>query len=73
MKDKTVAALLAFFLGGLGIQWFYLGNTKRGIVYIVLTITLIGAPVSGILSLIDFIKFLTVSVDEFNAKYNVSA
>ena len=25
-KNKMVAALLAFFLGGFGIQWFYLGK-----------------------------------------------
>lgn len=29
--NKWVAVLLAFFLGSLGIQWFYLGNTTMGI------------------------------------------
>ncbi|MCG7254329.1 MULTISPECIES: TM2 domain-containing protein [Corynebacterium] len=35
-KSWVVAALLAFFLGGLGVHNFYLGYTTRGIVQIVL-------------------------------------
>ena len=34
-KDKVVAAVLAFFLGGLGIHHFYLGNNERGVSYLV--------------------------------------
>lgn len=34
-KDKTVAAILAFFLGGLGIHHFYLGNNDRGLSYLI--------------------------------------
>jgi TM2 domain-containing membrane protein YozV len=31
MKDKKTAAILALFLGGLGIHRFYLGQTVKGI------------------------------------------
>ena len=35
-KSKIVAALLAFFLGSLGIHKFYLGKTKAGVIHIAL-------------------------------------
>lgn len=52
-KSKLVAALLAWFLGGLGIHRFYLGYTTIGIIQI---LTLGGC---GIWALIDFIRILT--------------
>lgn len=45
-KQKIVAFLLAFFLGGFGVHNFYLGKTGMGIAQLVLTITFIGAIVS---------------------------
>lgn len=36
-KSRTVAALLAFFLGGLGIHRFYVGKTGTGVLQILLT------------------------------------
>ena len=53
-KEKLVAILLAFFLGGFGIHNFYLGETKKGI----LKICTCWIGVGGILALIDFIKML---------------
>ena len=37
-KSKIVAAVLAFFLGAIGIHKFYLGKTQAGIIHIVLGI-----------------------------------
>ena len=54
--NKIVMALVAFFLGFIGIHNFMLGETKKGIVKIVFTLCL--APVAGILALIDTIKIL---------------
>ncbi|MGM9508565.1 TM2 domain-containing protein [Larkinella sp. GY13] len=34
MKSKSTAALLAFFLGGLGIHKFYLRQTGWGVAYL---------------------------------------
>ncbi|WP_218966776.1 TM2 domain-containing protein [Snodgrassella alvi] len=34
-KSRIVAALLAFFLGGLGIHKFYLNQNLQGILYLV--------------------------------------
>ena len=59
-KSKLVAALLAFFLGSLGIHDFYLGYNKNGIIKIVLTCcTGVGG---GIWALIDLIRLLTGSL-----------
>lgn len=65
MKNKTTAALLAVFLGGLGIHRFYLGNWI-GIVYLLFCWTLI----PSVIAFIEFIVFLTMSDAAFNAKYN---
>lgn len=66
-KNKTVAAVLALFLGTLGIHKFYLGNTKMGLIYILISITFIGLFVTAILSLYDAIKLFTMSEAEFSA------
>lgn len=53
--DKIVIALVCFFLGGLGIHNFMLGETKKGVVKIVLNFCF---GIGSILALIDFIKIL---------------
>lgn len=54
--NKVLMALVCFFLGGIGIHNFMLGETKKGIVKIVASICLVG--LGGILALIDLIKIL---------------
>nr|WP_294904241.1 TM2 domain-containing protein [uncultured Lacibacter sp.] len=74
-KSKVVAALLAFFLGNLGIHDFYLGNKKAGLLKIILTvagIVLIAVGVATlattatvtvpVLALIGWILLLGVSI-----------
>ncbi len=51
-KKKTTAALLCFFLGGMGIHRFYTGKVGTGFLY------LFTAGLFGIGSLVDFIKIL---------------
>ena len=53
--NKVLMALVCFFLGGLGIHNFMLGETKKGIVKIVASFCL---GLGGILALIDLIKIL---------------
>ena len=54
--DKIVLALICFFLGGIGIHNFMLGETKKGIVNIVLSFCF---GIGAILALIDFVRILT--------------
>ena len=41
-KSKMAAGLLGIFLGGFGVHQFYLGNTKRAIIEIVVTVCTCG-------------------------------
>lgn len=65
-KNKIVAALLAFFLGGFGIHKFYLGRVGWGILYLLFCWTFIPSFVS----LIEAIYYLVMSDGNFNKKYN---
>ncbi|WP_213277470.1 TM2 domain-containing protein [Chryseobacterium indologenes] len=67
MKSKSTAALLAFFLGGLGIHRFYLGQNIMGILYLVFCWTFIPA----LIAFIDFFVFIFMSENRFNYKYNL--
>jgi len=66
MKSKSTAALLAFFLGGIGIHRFYLGQTGMGFLYLIFCWTFIPAFVA----LIDFFLLLFMSTQRFDMKYN---
>jgi len=71
---KLTAALLAFFLGIIGAHWFYLGNTSKGMIY--LSCSIFGAPffliptlVISILSVVDCIRILGLSSEDFDICY----
>jgi TM2 domain-containing membrane protein YozV len=68
-RNKIVAAVLAFFLGTLGVHRFYLGRTGSGIAMLVLSITVIGLLVTGPWALIDMVRYLVMSDDEFASRY----
>jgi len=81
-KSKITAALLAFFLGGLGVHRFYLGDTSLGVTMLAITlisfvltfviIGFFGLLAMGIWAFVDFIRYLVMSDGEFNARYNSS-
>ena len=57
-QDKITVALVCFFLGSLGIHNFIMGETKRGVLKIVLTFL---CGLGWILALVDLVKILTDS------------
>lgn len=65
-KSKGIALLLCFFLGGLGIHQFYLGNTTQGVFYLIFSWTCIPA----LISIVDFIILLCMSEAYFHQKYD---
>lgn len=65
-KNLIAAALLAFFLGALGIHNFYLGYTGKGVAQLLLTILgaavfFIGPIIAGIWAFVEFILILVRS------------
>lgn len=59
LKSKMVAGLLGIFVGGLGIHNFYLGNTNKAIIQIVVTFVTCG--IGSIWGLVEGILILTGS------------
>lgn len=59
------AALLAFFLGGLGAHKFYLGKVGQGFLYLIFCWTFIPA----IVAFIEFFIYLYTSDEDFARKY----
>ena len=57
-KQWLVALLLGLFFGGFGVHNFYLGYTNRAIIQLILTIIVIGAPVTAVWVLIELIMIL---------------
>lgn len=66
-KSRGVAALLALFLGYLGIQYFYCGKTTAGILSIVIGLCSCGAW--SIVTLIQAILMFTMDNATFQRKY----
>lgn len=58
-KSRTVASLLSFFLGALGVDRFYLGNIGMGVAKL-----LLGWATFGIWPLIDFIVIVAGSAHD---------
>ncbi len=58
--DKVSMAVLCFFLGGLGIHNFVMGENKKGIFKIIMSLCF---GIGAILALIDFIKILIDSYE----------
>ena len=65
VTKRTTAAIFAILLGAFGIHKFYLGKPGQGILYLLFFWTFI----PGVVGFIEGIVYLTMSDDEFMAKY----
>ena len=59
-KQKMTAGILGILLGAWGVHSFYLGNSKKGIIQIVVSIVTCG--IGGLWGLIEGIQILTGSI-----------
>lgn len=64
-KSRTIAVLLALFLGGIGAHKFYLGQVATGLLYLLFCWTLI----PGIIALLEAIRWLCMSNESFAGRY----
>ncbi len=73
ISKRLIAGLLAIFLGTLGVHKFYLGINKVGLIYLLVavlgSVLLIPTLVIALLSLIDGIKYLMCSDEQFETVY----
>jgi TM2 domain-containing membrane protein YozV len=69
MKSRPVAAVLALFLGGIGIHKFYLDQTRTGVFYLLFFWTFIPA----VLAFFEGISLAFMSPADFNAKFNADS
>ena len=67
ISRRVAAAIFAIIFGSFGVHRFYLGQIGWGILYVLFCWTLIPA-VAG---LIEGILYLTMSEEEFEAKYGI--
>lgn len=54
--DANDTALLALFLGCFGIHDFYCGNSKNGVIKLLLTISIVASVVSAIWAIVDLYR-----------------
>ena len=80
MRDKTIAAILAFFGGIVGLQRFYLGQKGMGMAHLFFFVLALSAGPSPftvmllslalIFGIVDAISYLSMDPREFDLKYN---
>lgn len=70
-RCRGVAALLAIFLGSLGIHYFYLNKIAPALTFLLVTVCSCGylGIITGILALIQGIMFFCMSNQEFEQKF----
>jgi TM2 domain-containing membrane protein YozV len=72
-KSRIVAALLAFFLGALGVHKFYLGRTGAGLTMLLVTVLLgilvLPAVTMALIAFVESIIYLVSSEEEFERRY----
>jgi TM2 domain-containing membrane protein YozV len=68
-RNKIIAAVLAFFIGPLGVHRFYLGRTGTGIVMLILSCTIVGLIATVPWAFVDMIRYLLMSDREFATRY----
>lgn len=66
-KDKVAAGILAILLGGLGVQYFYIGKIGAG--FITLLLSFVTCGLWSVITLVQGILMLTMTQQEFDQKY----
>lgn len=65
-KSRGLAAILAFFTGGIGLHRFYLGNWMAGFIYLVFCWTLIPTLAGWV----EGVRYMLMDDVDFKARYS---
>jgi TM2 domain len=65
-RSRLYAVMLAVLLGAFGAHWFYLGNRRRGWIYVAL-LPLLMAPL--FVSFVDAVRFILADAREFQTRW----
>ncbi len=73
-RSRLIAALLSFMFGTFGVHKFYLKDFGGGIFYLFLFFiaTRIGFPITAFLGILDAVRLLMMTDEQFDRKYNTS-
>jgi len=69
MPNKNLTAIFAIFLGSFGIHHFYVGNMRRGILYLIFCWTYI----PSLIGLIEGLLLFCMTEEKFHKTYYISA
>ncbi|MCQ2112781.1 MAG: TM2 domain-containing protein [Bacteroidaceae bacterium] len=64
-KSRLTAIILCFFIGCFGAHQFYIGNMKKGWIYLAVSVVTCGI-VGVVLAVIDLIKLIIMSDSNFH-------
>ena len=69
-KNKVTAGVLAIVLGAYGAQYFYMGNTEKALLRLLLSIFIpVCAVVFEIMGIVEGVKILSMSDEEFAERF----
>ena len=70
-KSRGIAGLLAILMGWCGLQYFYIGKTSAGVLFLLIALLSCGilGTVTFIVSVIQGVLFFTVTQQEFEQKW----
>ena len=69
VQTKLIQSALAIFLGSLGAHKFYQGKNFQGVLHILLTMTVFLAPLSGLIGMVEGIRYLFMPIEDFYDQY----
>lgn len=71
-RNRTTAIIITLLTGGLGGDYFYIGETTKGAITLAAVILTggIGLAVTAIIAIVHLIQFISMSDTDFDNKYN---
>ena len=71
-RNRTTTIIITLLTGGLGGDYFYIGETTKGVITLAAVILTggIALAVTGIIAIVHLIQFISMSDADFDNKYN---